>query len=137
MHQGDAVMTDLLTRLESGVGPDKALDGEVWCKTRGYQFVTWDGAGAVYRDPNAPKWDQGIKHRDAGGIAPYTSSIDAALSLVERMLPAWQFTISHDGAYVSRSDPPSIEWGRAKTPARSLTAALLRALDQEPRHESR
>lgn len=92
-------MTDLLTRLESGSGADAALEVAL-CERLG---IPWP-------------------------YKPILTSLDAALSLVERMLPAWQFTIYHDGAYVSRSDPPSIEWGRAKTPARSLCAALLRAL---------
>lgn len=124
-----APMTDLLTRLESGAGGDRELE-----------FAIFKRLHPEYAD-YVPVRAGGLDHpgdgRDMRELASisvpyYTASLDAALSLVRGMLPGWTFTIYHDGAYVSRSSPPSIEWGRAKTPARSLTAALLRALDQEP-----
>ncbi len=125
-------MTDLLTRLESGSGNDHQLNIDI-CEKLGLAPKEYFGSKVT-----SYSWESGVintekaRHLDALRPPPILTSLDAALSLVERMLPAWQFTIYHDGAYVSRSDPPSIEWGRAKTPARSLTAALLRALDQEP-----
>lgn len=74
---------ELVSRLEKLTEPDRELDGMVWCAVNGYEFVMWDGAGCVYRDPNAPKWDQGIKHAQASVVQPYTTSIDAAVAMVE------------------------------------------------------
>lgn len=86
-------MTSLLTRLESGAGSDRATDGAIWCAAAGRKFDRWDGAGVIYFDEKAPAWDRGRKHLAADRIPEYTGSLDAALSLVERMLPGWDWYV--------------------------------------------
>lgn len=131
-------MTSLLTRIESGQGADRALDGELWCVANGHEFVTWDGAGCAYRD-HAVKWDNGFRHVDASRIPALTSSVDAALSLVERMLPGQEIELAITRAgtkcTVLVEQRPGAAWlgykGANKTPARAVVAALLRVLDKE------
>ncbi|MBS1725012.1 MAG: hypothetical protein JSS66_18895 [Armatimonadetes bacterium] len=81
-------LSSLLERVRGASGPSLVLDGEIWCAVNGYEFVQWDGAGCVYRDPNAPSWKPGITHASASVIRPYSASIDAAVALVERVLPS-------------------------------------------------
>jgi hypothetical protein len=81
---------ELIAALEKCKGPSLQLDGMIWCAANDLEFVMWDGAGCVYRDPSAPKWDGGIKHAQASIVRPYTASIDAAVTLVNRILPDWR-----------------------------------------------
>lgn len=65
-----AVLDDLIERLEKAGGPDRELDIAL---TK--QFI----AGKQYRHPDlAP---------------PYTTSLDAAVALVERVLPGWGWQV--------------------------------------------
>lgn len=135
---------DLIARLEAAPGPRLELDGMVWCAVNGYEYVQWDGAGCAYTDPNAPNWDQGIKHAQASVVRPYTASLDAAVGLVERVLPGWFWRVGRTSlfpkgwAYISkthpshcdREDEASCANGRAATPAIALLIATLKALEQ-------
>jgi hypothetical protein len=129
---------DLIERLEKASGPALVLDGEIWCAVNGYQFERWDGAGCVYRDPQAPAWKLGISHAPASVIRPYTGSLDAAVALVERELPGMTMhflrrileRVRHIPVpYVPATDSAS-SWI-----ARQLAIAFLRALEaQEDNH---
>jgi len=118
-------MTSLLTRIESGQGADEALDLDI-IKTLLPKAVVMradtDEEGKVI-----PGKSNEYTHWRL------TSSLDAALSLVERMLPGWPWIVYHDGAeLISPKAAGPIHYGRAPTPARSLLAALLRALESSP-----
>ena len=90
-------------------------------------------------------WERGIDGmwvRDVvkfSAVPKYTSSIDAAVSLAERVLPGWMRSmttgIGHTAAYVrdkSILDPSKIEGeGYHATAAIALVLATLRALDQK------
>jgi hypothetical protein len=78
-------LAELLARIEAEAGPDRELDGRIWCSVNGYEFVAWDGAGVVYRFR-----EPGIRHMDDDHIQPVTRSVDSALALVERVLPGHQ-----------------------------------------------
>ena len=69
--------------MEKAEGPDREIDGRVWCATGGLPFVMWDGAGCVHR------WEHGIWHVAADRVPRYTSSIDACVALIEKVLPGW------------------------------------------------
>lgn len=130
----------LVERLEKASGPKLELDGMVWCAVNGYEYVMWDGAGCVYTDPNAPNWDRGIKHVQASIVRPYTASLDAAVALVERVLPGRGYSVEHlpcYGPYHSASiwsdTAITIGNGRGHSSAIALVIATLRALSQEQR----
>lgn len=126
-------MTDLLTRLESGSGSDRELDlavattlfpeaGPCTPLCPGDEPIFWHSP--LYKQP----------------CPAYTSSLDAALSLVERMLPGQEVELAITPAgtkcTVFVEMRPGAAWagykGAAQSPARAVCAALLRALDQEP-----
>lgn len=68
-------MKDLIERLEKATGPDRELDGAIWCAVNGYEFLMWDGAGCCYM----------AKRRGwiaADHIKMFSASLDAALTLV-------------------------------------------------------
>lgn len=94
-------LEDLLKRVESCSGPDRALDAAI--------------RDALY----APE------HR--GAWLPYTSSLDAALALVREKLPNAEFQISYiTGEWWANVD--GLSWNHRDVPALALLAALLRAL---------
>lgn len=132
-------MTDLpslLSRLEASEGADRELDAEL--------AVAFSGdpeAWVVNPSPHsifsaAPGWwrDGSDKSHDAPA---YTTSVDAALALVERVLPGREWIVEGGGGGSSTAvllapfeDEGSGEahTGRLKTPALALLAALLKAL---------
>ena len=121
----------LLERVEAASGPDRELDAVLWLA-----FTP----GATRRTLHVPHWQRPYdidETRDEKGrliiVPSYTSSLDAALALVERVLPGWLWM-------VASADPPNrlparVElWtgdeevrASAATPALALLAALLKA----------
>lgn len=66
-------------------------------------------------------------------LQPYTASVDAALALVERVLPGWDYCLSKGSdepacASLAPSDSASVIEVEAHTPAVAILSALLRAL---------
>lgn len=80
--------------------------------------------------------------RDEWKANPYTSSIDAALALVERVLPGWSVDLhwAADGCAACVKGPLSGDgdfWSSGRVPgARAIIAALLRALASTPQGET-
>ena len=118
-------LTELLARVEAAVGPDRELDLAI-----GIEFGEADHSGPAYHRP----FKDWARH--------YTASIDAALALVEKMLPGWnikleifpkgtnlaQATIKR---YVNHELEYYLSWSEdfvARPPAIAILAALLRAL---------
>ena len=134
-------LDELIERLEKAEGPSIELDGMIWAAANGYEFVMWDGAGCVYRDPNAPNWNRGIQHADATTVRPYSASLDAAVALAERVLPGWYWRCGrtvlfpNGWAYVSRlhadhcteRDEAACSDGKAANVAIALCLATLKA----------
>lgn len=87
-------LNELLERVKRATGPTLDLDGRTWCAANGFEFVMWDGAGCVYRNPNAPAWDRGIQHAPASTVKPFSASIDHALLLAERLLPGCWYVMA-------------------------------------------
>lgn len=79
-------------------------------------------------------------------VPGYTASLDAAVALVEKMLPGWNFTVASTkvpGDARPWADVASPAWiagendaeqgeGYGATPAIALLIALFRALEQKP-----
>ncbi len=117
----------LLERVEKAEGPDEEVDMQL-C------LLAYPEIMAV-----SEKRDDGFwYHKQWGRMsvpANYTASIDAAVALVEKMLPGWTGHLDFGGsqacAYAIRplTEGPLVEHRAfATTPALALIAALLRAL---------
>jgi hypothetical protein len=99
----------LLERVKAATGPDRELDRAI----------------DDYFDP-----------MHIGALRPVTASIDAALALVERRLPRWNWIVSDRATCVLRpangkdENRSWIQWreANARTPPLAILAALLTAL---------
>ena len=145
-------MTDyasLIERLEKADGPDREIDAEL--AIVGLIDATDARLPSAERDSHYPQsfvpgqyWT-GHAWRVAD---EYTSSLDAALGLVERKLPGWVWKLSTDGdasapdhkahatlASEVWADPGAgmgvVTYGHAPTPALAVCLALLRALSEQ------
>jgi len=113
----------LAERCEQAAGPDRKLDGAVWCAAVGYSFVKWDGAGVVWRGA-----DGSIHHCPADRVPRYTASLDAAVRLVPEGC-GYDFgknLLGYAWGGITMPDHNEVETSAA-TPALSLCAAALRA----------
>lgn len=109
----------LAERVEGGSGEDRRIDYEV--------FTTF-----AVRDA-AKFWDPKSGHH-------YTTSLDAVVALLERVLPGWHGNVevgavlrdeakAHSAVLIDPTENPDLfQQSEAKTPARALLAAVLRAL---------
>lgn len=113
-------LQDLLRRVESAAGPSIDLNADI------LRSFGWTMAGGHVFDPD------GLREFS---VPLPVASLDAALALVERVLPGWEFAIeverSTDGPTIWRvemGDPLRGWQSEAPTPALALCIALLRAL---------
>lgn len=115
-------LVDLLARVEGASAPDREIDGLLDCLSDPLIAQCW------------PHWTR--EQRE--GLTPhYTASIDAALGLVERVLPGWAPALRQDARpafgtlwhamMVSRENPRTqhATWGF--TAPLAILAALLKA----------
>lgn len=135
---------DLLAKLERATGPDRELDAliDIACGPKPLGDIEhwvnlWDHGWRLGREPGHVYMRQ---HAGADEYANYpspavTASLDAALALVERVLPGWGFDITYRAAWGNctacviandRRAPPHT--GAGATPAFALLSALIRAL---------
>lgn len=126
-------MTDLevlLARVEAAAGPDRGLDCDIFCATAESPFVNY------YPDCVLASLGGFAARVEIADIDKFTSSIDAAVALCERVLPGWTAweirsragkSIFH--AEVSRlvNGEEDIEAANSASPALALLAAILRA----------
>lgn len=143
----------LLRKLEEATGPDRELDARLHVALFDPQDVLLDpghagkpphrppvyGAGSeLIRDEwSKSDWDA-IAHQ-VGASARYTSSVDEAIVLVEKMLPGWRKSVgeatdgkSWAGYLYKLEDRPELDTkviANAPTPALALCIALLKALE--------
>ena len=128
-------LRSLLQRVEAATGADRELDGDLFWSL----FVVPSGLGKEVGGsrlvnllgPNGDAWRHWI-HVD---WPPYTASVDAALALVEKVLPgAWfmmeTFGYTEDRRAGAELSAEGIEHTRheAKTIPLAIVAALLTAL---------
>jgi len=110
--------SSLIAQLEKAEGPDRELDGDIWryamsSETRGVKF---------------------------GPVPHLTSSIDAAVSLAERVLPGWTIaSVGQDDRKAwhaelregYRTAYSTVSLAGAPNGALALVLATLRALQQK------
>lgn len=119
-------LADLIERIGGATGPDRRLDGAI----------------AIALTPGARTWIRGLaggyKVGDEHKVADaFTASLDAALALVERVLPGWFI-----GVQQNRGVPAENAWSgilcpedgdeveiTAPTPALALLSSMLRAVE--------
>lgn len=90
--------SNLPSRIEGEEVGSRELDAEVWCVANGYDFIRWDGGGVAYRRPG----HQMASREPGDWIKPYTSSLDAALALVERVRAGADLPQPPEGQYSTR-----------------------------------
>ncbi len=133
-------MVELLARIEAATGPDRELDGDLHNVLFGTAYVRSAGSVSGFMTSET---DNGNPY-----VERYTASIDAALALVERMLPGYRWGVSAVGikrgthpdgkaayvdgfrAHVTESSPlrPMPSTADAPTAPLAILAALLKAL---------
>jgi hypothetical protein len=125
-----AMLTDLLARIERAEGPDREIDDAIREVVLGWRWIQ-DNYGIAY-------WLLPSGERSARiELAHYTARLDAAIALVEAKLPGWEWQCGGsvrgfiaflwplgEGQYSSSR----MIYMRGASPALALLSALLRAL---------
>lgn len=125
----------LLARVETASGPSFDLDRAIGLVIGGWKRIDLGSGHAMLCNS-----DGGSFPDDPGSISgeSFTSSLDAAVALVERVLPGWWWNLSayEPGKYEAFINPPEFQdpdehpcgMGMEASPAKSLVRALLHAL---------
>jgi len=131
-------LAGLLERVRKATGSDRELDAAIWWRLVGSKAETDAALIPQFERNPAAAWDTLMgRAKWANRPSPvpfYSSSIDAALGLVEGVLPGARWAIGRrfDGIVfgtVEHGDfkPPATH---GPTPALTLLAALLTALEE-------
>jgi hypothetical protein len=119
-------LRELRERVEAASGGDRTIDGDI-AEHLGLPPQGWKRSSR-----NTAWWN------DVGGgpwqPPAYTSSIDAAVALVEKILPDsyWELDQGYN-ATITTENPVNCFVAASHTPALTLLCALLRALEaKEP-----
>ena len=127
-------LTSLIEKLEKATSPDRHLDARI-CWTLGLE--PWAGTDEIHLT------HFGIGSRIDKRTPAYTASIDAAVSLAERVLPGWCFDEIRQDWEGSPTGVTGFGWtvemvngltrvqGQAKTFPIAILLATLRALQQK------
>jgi hypothetical protein len=117
-------LQELRERIGRLTGPDRETDMLIW--------------GALLEDKR-DRWSGWSFWITAGGLPHFTASLDAAVALVERVLPGWNWLLRNDnclanlwapGTEPNDGDACYPSW--AGTPVLALLLALLDALSSAP-----
>lgn len=83
-------LLELQSRVRTATGESPEIEGDIALLLEGWTYEKMKGDRQPYwRKPGALEFYM----RSPGGPPPYTSSIDAALGLVARVLPGWNYQI--------------------------------------------
>jgi len=150
--------SELIARLEKATGPDREIDARLDHATRraGIVWGLGDNFGVTPADVvdhwTDEQWAERSKEL-AQSMPHYTSSLDAALALIERVMPGALWRIEKQGPvalsiYAAESRhlhafwatcglPGEQEGAHGATPALALLLALLRAQGADTTKEER
>lgn len=121
----------LATRCEAASGPDRELDGDIVMAVLGWTLEKRKGDAKPYwRKAGTKEY-----YMRESGPPPYSSSLDAALSLaveghdwdVGTMRATFGATVTRPGMSFLSERGDEERYGHGATPALALTAAWLRA----------
>lgn len=125
-------LSDLISRVRAATGPDRRLDAEISCA---FYFPDLrpaepdDFSGAYGYTPGNIKVKHGFLMAES-----FTSSLDDAVALCERVLPGsdWQLCRGGDCTliYGARFMEPLVAEASAPTPALALCLAILTAKEK-------
>lgn len=138
----------LAERLEKATGPDRELDADISVVLLGGE-IQWKQTRFTGESYPARKY---ASRDHVGGFAVgpvelLTASIDAALALVEKVLPGWSWqigTYARVGISAQLAEPISTEYGpaigqradvKAPTAPLAILIALLRTLSKGTDHD--
>jgi hypothetical protein len=154
-------LNDLLARVEAATGPDREIDASIYNAMvddggrRAFRVSNWSRGRAPMLGRYHDGWLTGKSEDDiyADDLVRFTASIDAALALVERVLPGWGADVGyparmgeHHGqpwadVWASREDEryrwdrslgrPTPRHSNAPTVPLAILAALLKALQAQ------
>src|SRR5690625_4784060 len=79
-------IADLIERLEKLEGPSREVDARI-CESAGYEVRGHDGRD-YYEPIPEYSWQE---------VPKYTTYLDTATALVERVLPGWDWTAARSG----------------------------------------
>lgn len=128
-------LSSLIARSEAAEGPDRELDCHLWVVAQGgdarMNYVESESKCFVWERGLDGMWIRGVVNFRA--VPSYTSSIDAAVSLAERVLPGirWELTTTGFKPGASLVTDGGIFGGYAATPALAICLSTLRALQQK------
>jgi len=135
-----ADLLDLIARLERAEGPDRELDCQIAVAVDGFYELPpkWEGGPVGYGYTDAEGTPIHPGHGGDQLVRRYTSSIDAAVSLAERVLPGFGISIETHPVYgdwwyasVFGRIPMTIANAHKQTGPLAICLAVLRALDQK------
>jgi hypothetical protein len=128
-------LSDLITRLEGAEEADRELDARLYveliARLRRPDIEDMIAARAASH-PDENVWLSGARDWQ---VPPFTSSLDAALGLAERVLPGWWWVVSSTGgecaAEIGNLETPLADniIATSKTPAVALVLAVLKGKD--------
>jgi hypothetical protein len=132
--QRDGELQALLARVEAATGPDRHID--FWLSV----LVSSPDPSDDFEKLRADIANVSIEEMAVDGN--FTASLDAALALVERVLPGWFKGLQESrnrsdamrwAAYITPPKPADHEFeAYASAPALALLAALLKTLSRQP-----
>ena len=129
----------LIERLEKAGEGSRAIDGAL-----ALAFSEAPAWATKHHERQPELWSDGnFGLRAKTWLAPhYSTSLDAALALAERVLPGWSWMVRHYAsghggpgwtAYVCQPENDTVNSGPVKsTPALALCLAVLRATQEQP-----
>lgn len=98
-----ADLSELVERLRKATGPDRELDAAIWLVDEGYEKRGGFNPSTVFwtqvQDGFAMEGNSPMR-----SVPKFTASVDAALALVERVLPGWRH------AHEKRTNGTCIAW---------------------------
>lgn len=120
--------SDLIAKLEALDGPDREVDADIYIAFN----IPMERAGRIDRLGGCVGWwPKDAPYESAVDVPRYTASLDAAIALVERVLPGnhLRIDIGDDGLHAANIFG---DWGdshanASSSPAIALLIALLRA----------
>lgn len=113
----DARLDALLAKVEACSGPDREIDYEL-ARFDGWTFEKGPRDREPYwRKPGVTDWWDRVRE----GPPRYTASVDAALALVERMLPLGLFAASFGMMYLGKTGA----WCQLTGPSSDIASDLV------------
>jgi len=127
-----ADLSALIERLDALTGPDREVDADIF---QWFGGKDWDYAYLKVQEPCGCPHEMAVDYAGTRYSPKYTASIDAAVALVERVLPGYGLSVETQPVYGGWWDaaifnrmPMTIANARKQTAALAVCLATLRAL---------